>query len=268
MSALDKLSEILRPGGIRIMFQPIVRFSPQGETLFALEALARGPRGTNMENPEVMFAYARRRNREVLLDRCCLSNALLAASRLPGSPTVSFNVHASTLTTIPSFADWLASGSNSVGIHPSRLIVEIIEHAGAFSQPELPAALSQLRAAGVGIAVDDIGLGDANYRMLIDCRPEYLKVDRYVVQGCASDSYRQAILRATVALAQSSNSAVVAEGVEREDDKAALMDLGVDLLQGFLISKPITGEDLLNSRFLASSVINKTSDCSAAAEGR
>jgi EAL domain-containing protein (putative c-di-GMP-specific phosphodiesterase class I) len=267
MSPFDNLSEILRPGGIRIMFQPIVRFSPQGETLFALEALARGPRGTNMENPEVMFTYARRKNKEVILDQCCLTNALHAAARLPGNPTVSFNVHAATLTTIPNFANWLDSESASVGIHPSRLIIEIIEHAGAFSRTELLTALSQLRSAGVGIAVDDIGLGDANYRMLIDCHPEYLKVDRYVVQGCTSDPYRRAILRATTEVAQSSNSVVVAEGVEREDDMATLLDLGIDLLQGFLISKPITGEELLNSRFLAISMVNKTSDYDAVAEG-
>lgn len=266
MSTVDKLNDLLQPGSIAIVFQPIVKVSPVGETLFALEALSRGPRGTNMENPDLMFAYARRKNREVSLDQCCLTNALQAASLLPGNPTLSLNVHAATLT-FPNFAHWFVSQSMSVGTHPSRLIIEIIEHTGAFSRAELRTALSQLRAAGVRVAVDDIGLGDANYAMLIDCHPEYLKVDRYVVHGCASDPYRRAILRATAAVAFSSNSAVIAEGVEREDDMATLQELGIDILQGFLISKPITAEDLLKSRFLVNSLIEKASDCNVVAEG-
>ncbi len=266
MSTADSLSEILRPGGVRILFQPIVRFSPQGEALFAVEALARGPRGSNMENAELMFGYARRKNREVMVDQCCLTNALQAAALLPGDTTVSLNAHAATLTGVPDFADWLQSQSSSVGIHPSRLIIEIAEHVWPVSATKLATALSQLRAAGVGIAVDDIGLGDANYRMLIDCHPEYLKVDRYVVHGCTSDPYRRAILRATAALALSSDGAVIAQGVENEEDIATVLGLGIDILQGFLISRPMTIEDLLNSRFLASSVAGQTSDCDAVAE--
>ena len=210
----DILGGLLEPGRITMLFQPIVANAPEGQKLFALEALARGPRGTNMERPDLMFAYARRKNREVVLDQCCLEIALTAAAVLPGEPVITLNVHAATLTTIPGFADWLGTRSARVGIDPSRLIIEIVEHGGPLGPTDLGEALSALREAGTRIAVDDIGWGDANYRMLIDCRPEYLKVDGYVVRGCTSDPYRRAILRGTVGLAASSNGFVIAEGVE------------------------------------------------------
>jgi EAL domain-containing protein (putative c-di-GMP-specific phosphodiesterase class I) len=132
----------------------------------------------------------------------------------------------------------------------SRLTVEIVEHAPLWSGPAFREALSALRDIGIGVALDDIGLGQSNYRMMIDCKPDYFKVDGYLVRGCRSDFYRMAVLESVASLARRFGARVVAEGVEEEDDLIALGAIGVDLFQGHVLYPPHTLEAIKESGIL------------------
>jgi EAL domain-containing protein (putative c-di-GMP-specific phosphodiesterase class I) len=70
--------------------------------------------------------------------------------------------------------------------------------------------------------------------MIVDCRPDHLKIDRYIVHGCSADPYRLAVLRSIVTLAQSCAAIPIAEGVEEQRDLEAILDLGIDKVQGWL----------------------------------
>ena len=208
---ITMLDELSRPGAIRVEFQPIVQLREDGTHLYGFEALSRGPRGTTMELPSVMFEYARRKGRETEIDRLCLSTAMAGAALLPPASIISVNVHGSTLCNTPRFADWLIESARTHGIDPGRLMIEIVEHRASWVMEALHATLQELREAGVRIAVDDLGGGASNYRMFIDCRPDHVKIDRYIVHGCSGDRYRLASLCSIVALANACDAVPIAE---------------------------------------------------------
>ena len=240
-SSLDQLKE---PGAIRVEFQPILTVDASGTNLYAYEALARGPRNTSMERPDVLFEYARRKSVEAQIDLICIAEVLTAATVLPGAPSISINVHGSTLTNVANFTERLIHLAGSHGISPERLMLEIVEHRAPWSMDILRATLDELRASGVRIALDDLGVAASNYRMIVDCRPDHLKIDRYIVSGCSNDPYRQAVLRSIVTLAQSCNAIPIAEGVEEQCDLDAILDLGIDKVQGWIYGPSLPASDI------------------------
>jgi EAL domain-containing protein (putative c-di-GMP-specific phosphodiesterase class I) len=250
VSASPVLDAILAPGGLQVAFQPIVEIRGTARHIHSLECLIRGPRGTNMEPAAVLFEYVRRKREETALDRACVAAALKAARGLPPEVRLSLNVHAATLERDPEFVLYLGDEAQAASIALPRLTMEIVEHAPLWSGPAFREALSALRDIGVGIALDDIGLGQSNYLMMIDCKPDYFKVDGYLVRGCRSDFYRMAVLESVASLARRFGARVVAEGVEEEDDLIALSAIGVDLFQGHVLYPPLTLEALKESGIL------------------
>src|SRR5205814_1816484 len=221
------LDQLQKPGAIRIEFQPILDVHGGETHLYALEALARGPVGTSLEKPDVLFEYARRKGEESRLDLIVIAEVFAATASLPFEPCVSINIHGSTLSNVDSFAEKFLSAAASLQIDPSRLMLEIVEHRSPWTMDTFRASLAALREAGVRIAVDDLGVGASNFRMIVDCRPDHLKVDRYIVNRCAGDSVRTAVIASIVSLADAIGATAIAEGIEREEDLAFVRALGV-----------------------------------------
>jgi EAL domain-containing protein (putative c-di-GMP-specific phosphodiesterase class I) len=231
------LDRILEPGGLSAVFQPVVAAqAPQGPVDY-FEGLVRGPRATTLEGAEVLFGYVRRKHAEALVDRACARTILSAAAELPQGARVGINVHASTLAVDLEFLSFLADTATQHGIRPDRLTVELVEHAPPWNVEAFREALQGLRAIGARVALDDIGSGLSNYRMVLDCRPDYFKLDGYFARGASRDFYRQAVLRSVVELAGPFGARVVAEGIETEGDLDAVREAGVPLVQGFLIGE-------------------------------
>lgn len=241
------LATLLAPGAVSVLFQPIFRVGSGGPHLHGAEGLTRGPEGTNLHAAAVLFEYVRRKGREPDMDRVCLTAILGAAGSLhalPEAALLSCNVHAATLERDTEFAPFLESLAGASGWPLGRLVLEIVEHAPAWGGPRFLHVLSQLRALGVRLALDDIGLGQSNFRMILDCQPDFLKIDAFLVQGCHADPRRQAILDALAQLADRLGSPLIAEGVEAAADLAALQRVGIDLVQGYLLSRPLTADGL------------------------
>src|SRR6185503_18810298 len=244
------ITQLREPGAMRVEFQPIVRLVGEEVQLYSLEALARGPRGVaSLERAEVMFEYARRMGEEPLIDLLCIRAAFAAARELPGEPHLSLNVHGSTLSE-QSFATDLLALATAHGIAPRRLMLEIVEHRSAWPMDAFGETLQRLRGEGVRIALDDLGVAASNYRMLVDCRPDHLKVDRYVVHGCSQDRFRRAVLQSIVTLARSCAAVPIAEGVEEAADFAVLRELGIEHFQGWLWARSMPATEIATSSVL------------------
>jgi EAL domain-containing protein (putative c-di-GMP-specific phosphodiesterase class I) len=243
---LSLLDQLRAPGAIRVEFQPIMTVNSHGPQLYAYEALARGPKGTSMERPDVLFEYARRKSVEAEIDLICIAEVLTAAELLPGKPSISINLHGSTMTNVEQFAETFLALAKAHDIAPERLMLEIVEHRAPWSMDILRTTLDELRAAGIRIALDDLGVAASNYRMIVDCRPDHLKIDRYIVSGCSTDPYRLAVLRSIVTLAQSCAAIPIAEGVEEQHELETILSLGIDKVQGWLFgqSKPASAINL------------------------
>jgi EAL domain-containing protein (putative c-di-GMP-specific phosphodiesterase class I) len=248
------LDLLLKPGRLSVVFQPMFEVCTAIPQLFALECLTRGPRGTNAERPDVLFAYVRNKRAEAAVDRACVATALADAGHLPAEPRLSLNVHASTLARDAGFPSFLLDRASDAKIDPRRLIVEIVEHAEHAELLDVPAfnrALTELREAGVAIALDDVGLGQSNYRMILHVRPQIYKLDQYLVSGAWSDPYREVILDSLARMVRRLEARAVAEGVENQHELVAVEQAGIDLVQGFLFAPPLTRADLLAVGYLA-----------------
>jgi len=246
------LAELLHSDAVRPYVQPIFRFGPNRRALVGVECLSRGPEGTPFEPADVLFAYARRKRAEDILDRHCISLALHAASGIPKEVRISVNVHASTLGRSADFAEWLRSCAASNAIPLDQLTVEIVEHSPVWNKADFLRELAELRDSGVKIALDDIGLGHSNYQMILDAHPDYLKIDRYFIHGCGSDPDRRAVVASIVKLARDLGGLVVAEGAENQDDLEALASMGIELAQSFLLSPPLPTSDFKRKHALPS----------------
>ena len=125
------------------------------------------------------------------------------------------------------------------------LALELSERGVLSGDTEFLAQLRQLQAAGVRIAIDDFGTGESAISYLMDLPVDILKIDRSFVSGIAHDGKEAAIASAMIALGQRLGLAVVAEGVERDEQLQALKDLGCDAFQGFIVSQALLEGGLL-----------------------
>lgn len=238
MNRSSLINDILGPGGLTIVFQPIFEIVDGETVLYAIEALSRGRKGSNVERADVLFEYVRRKGKEVEVDRACATAALAAAANVPGAPAISINVHASTLECDGSFAAFLEQSCRRVNIETSRLILEIVEHQRFQDRRSFFAALDRLHTLGIRIALDDIGLGYSNHRMLIEVCPDLFKIDRYFVTGSRERPHARAAIESIALLASRIGGRVVAEGIETAEDFETVRSLGIDLVQGYYFGRP------------------------------
>ncbi len=246
MALHQVFSEMLIPRNVRTVFQPIVDLRGNKTRLHSVECLSRTPADVANVSPQDLFDHARQVGAEGLLDRSCMLAALRASGKLAGDFRVSVNVHASTLAAESDFPSFIADSSDACGISLSRLTVEIVEHSPPHGVKAFRTALAKLRALGMLVAIDDIGLGYSNFRMIVDAQADYFKIDRYFVTGIERDPYRFAVLESVVKLAAKVDARVIAEGIETASELSCVIEAGIDLVQGFYFSEPLSPEHLQN----------------------
>lgn len=247
MNGRTLLDAVLEPGGLSLKLQPIFEVDGQRSRVHALECLCRGPQGTNLADAEVLLRYVQRKRAEAAFDRACVRLAVETSPSLFASLgaeiNLCLNVHAATLSRDEGFPSFLAGAAEAAGIPPARLTMEIVEHP-CWDQGSFLRAVENLRRLGVRLAVDDVGRGDSHFRRILECQPDYIKIDRYLVRGCSTDTYRRAVLESIAFLARRFGAWVVAEGVENREDLDVLLDLGIHLIQGYLLADPLSPGEL------------------------
>lgn len=127
---------------------------------------------------------------------------------------------------------------------PECIEIELTENV-LQTGPHTIEALRQLRTVGVRIALDDFGTGYSSLVSLEQLPLSRVKLDRSLIASIDSSSRSQAIALAIIALCQSLGLEVTAEGVERREQLAWLLDHPAIYLQGYLLSRPVAGDDLL-----------------------
>ena len=226
---------VLADGALRTAFQPIVSLA-DGRVL-GVEALSRFAVADEGRTAEDWFTDAARVGLGVDLELHAALHALRRATTLPEDAYVSVNFSPETLLW-PGLPEALAQAA----IPLSRIVVELTEHSAVEDYDALDGALQPLRAAGLRIAVDDAGAGHATFRHILRLAPDLIKLDRSLISGIDGDPARRALAGAVVALARETRAVVVAEGIERSEERTALLGLGVGVGQGYLLGRPSTEE--------------------------
>ena len=215
---------------VRAHFQSIVELD--SGAVVGYEALARGPVGTAMKRPDQLFAEARRVGRLRELDRTCraaaLSQAMTAGLRHPH--TLFVNVEPETLDEGPLASEELTSRL------PFRVVVELTERALTARPAALLDTVSRVRAAGWGIALDDVGADPASLALLPLLQPDVIKLDLRLIQG-RPDADIAAVMNAVSAEAERSGATILAEGIETAAHLQTARAFGATLGQGWYFSR-------------------------------
>ena len=218
--------------GIRACFQPIIDLG--SDTVVAYEALSRGPAGTAFERPDRMLEAARAQDQLVELDTALRLVALNAAADagLRAPCTLFVNCEPETASRLGRLEQlWTRNDA------PFESIVEITERLIAERPAELLAAVTELRAAGWGIALDDVGADERALALIPFLRPDVIKLDLRLVQQSPSGQAAR-VFSAVNAYAEESGAIVLAEGIETEQHLALALALGATLGQGYLFGRP------------------------------
>ena len=144
----------------------------------------------------------------------------------------------------PTFALRVVSILKESGLSPERLELEVTETALMESAEQCGPNIQALRAAGVRVALDDFGTGYSSLSHLREFQVDRVKIDQSFVRGIARADENNAIVQAIVDLAQATGLKVTAEGVETEEQSSFLSGIGCNELQGFLLSHPMSGEQV------------------------
>lgn len=141
----------------------------------------------------------------------------------------------------------LEDALNHSGIDPARLELEVTESVLFSNTAQGIEVLQHLRRRGVQLALDDFGTGYSNLSYLAEMPMSTLKIDRRFVQDIGQKKAHRIIVQAIVALASGLSLKTVAEGVETTEELEAMRWLGCDEIQGFLISRPLRPQALVES---------------------
>jgi diguanylate cyclase (GGDEF)-like protein/PAS domain S-box-containing protein len=224
---------------LELRYQPIVTIGTN--EVVGCEALVRWRHPVRgLIAPDTFIGIAEETGIIVAIDRWVLHEACAAAARVRTVVPqfrMSVNVSSRDLRE-PDLPDVVARALADHALPPSALSVEVTESV-ALDDSVLP-VLTRLHAMGVGVAMDDFGIGYSSLSYLKRLPISVLKVDRSFVRDVVSDKYDEAIIASIVAIAHGLGFRVIAEGIEDESQLRRIAALGCDHAQGFFFGRPQT----------------------------
>ena len=247
------LSEALRKGQMRMQYQPIVDLD-NGETT-GFEALLRWhhpERG--IIGPNDFLPVAEETGMISSLGEWVIRQSLADVAAMPANLRIAINL-SPTQVKNPNLVATVAQAIHATNIAPERVELEITEHVLLEEEEQGHTTLMRLRELGIRIALDDFGTGYSSLGYLRRFPFDRIKIDRSFVTDVVSDVGSQAIVSTITRLADALGMDTTAEGIEEPGQLELLRKLGVQEAQGFLISRPVSPEDLFDKTSDAGEVV-------------
>lgn len=228
----ERIQPVINSGGPSVVLQPIVALH-DGDRVGA-EALSRFPLEWGMP-PNEVFAEAESIDLGIELELLAARRAVEYLSNISGYLSVNFSPE----TLLDERCRELLNE-----LPARRIVIELSEHDPVEDYVVLAAALSPLRAKGMRLAIDDVGVGFSSLRHIVVSTPDLIKLDLSIVAGIANDQVLRTLARSLADFGHEVGAAVIAEGVETKDDAVALREAGVDYGQGWFFGRPGTVDQL------------------------
>lgn len=216
---------------LNMFFQPIVHAHDRSR--FAYEALLRSA-DKSLPHPGAILDAAERLERIPALGRAVRANAAKTIAAAPPERGLFFiNLHLLDL-----FDKQLTSPFAPLSRVASRVVLEITERTSLEGEQDIRYRVAELRELGFRIAIDDLGGGHARMGTFSPLDTDFVKLDMSLVRDVDKHQMKQRLIKNVVQLCKAQKCLVIGEGVETEAEAKVLVDLGCDLLQGYLIAKP------------------------------
>ncbi|MGA1804027.1 EAL domain-containing protein [Rhizobium sp. HT1-10] len=223
------------PMPFSMALQPIVNVT--NGTVYAHEALVRGANG---EGAGSVLSAVADENRYAF-DQQCRVKAIELASRVfpeQEAPRLSINFMPNAVYEAKACIQLTLATAKKTGFPASQIIFEFTEDEKLDTDHVLR-ILSTYREIGFMTAIDDFGAGHAGLGLLAKFQPDIVKLDMELIRNVDSNSVKRTIVRHTVAMLKDMGIIPLCEGIETQAERLVLQDLGVELMQGYLFSKPV-----------------------------
>lgn len=221
-----------------MVYQPIVLLGDTSPV--AYEALARPPQFSPESSVEGLFSAALRLGLTRDLDWLCRRAALDHAREMPGGLALFVNVGVPALLDPLHDVDQMLLLLAWAGREPGDVVLELSEREAVTDPARFREVISSYRNAGFRFALDDVGEGHSTIEVLASGQPEYIKVARSLTQASEALGH-QAAIEALATFASASGAVLIAEGVETEEQRRRMRELGVELGQGYGLGRPQVG---------------------------
>lgn len=214
-------------------FQPIVE--PSEGKISSLEALIRGNDGGSPEH----FFNTLDQDKIYEVDLQTKAYAFALAEKLGiGGHKIAVNLLPMSLVNVPGAVEFLVTQIKKHGLQPEQVVVEVTENEMISGFNKFNSAIKQLRAEGIGLAIDDFGSGYAGLSLLTKFQPDKIKIDREIVSNIHLSGPKQAIVKSIVSCCTDLEITLVAEGIEKMEEWCWLESAGIRRFQGFLFARP------------------------------
>lgn len=232
----DELIHLLQEGLVTSLLQPIVHLETQ--QVFGYESLSRGPSDSPLHAAPVLFELAEKYALSDELEALCLKVA--AKNWASHALDCHLFVNISPAMLLPSrFSSvQLRELMRRHDLEPQQIVIEISERFPALQLQELKNAIAWLKAEGFSIAIDDLGTGYSGLKLWSDLQPDFVKIDRHFIRDIHEDLVKLEFVRSLVELSDRLGCRLIAEGVENQAELTVVADLGIELIQGFLVGRP------------------------------
>ncbi len=232
------LERVLRQQSLYPVYQPIVNLADA--SVYAHEALIRGPQGTPLHTPDALLRAAAQEDLGCEFEFACIVAAMKTWGHVDAPGRLFVNISATALTQIlhergtQDLLRWL----RSVRVLSRMVVLEITEHERVEDMDQLAEVVKQVRSVGISLALDDFGDGRSSLRLWSQLKPEIVKIDKYFTKNISENGDKLKTIQALQQIAAVFGSELVAEGIETAEDLRVLRDLGITYGQGYFLGHP------------------------------
>lgn len=227
---------------IHTLYQPIVDL--RADRIIGYEALSRADKPDSEQLGVHLFVAAARAELDGELDQTCRKLSVRRRPELHGSDRLFINCLPPTFYEPMDELELLIDLWRDDGLAPEQLVFEVTENITYQQAQRILPSVRKLRRRGFKFALDDMGTGTTNLRLVSDLQPDYIKMDIALTRGVADSPQKQKLARYLLELADHCDAELIAEGIEDAADAGVLKEIGVRYGQGFYLGRPKSRDEL------------------------
>jgi len=234
----DEFFTILNDKNIETLLQPII--SLRDASVYGFEALSRGPKESSFHFPTTLFEYADKYESTWALESLCRKKALEKAGALQFDSKLFINVSPNIIQDPEFIKGFTKEYLDSISLNSENIIFEITEKEAAQNISNFTEIVNNYQDQQYMIAIDDAGAGYSGLNLISDLKPDFIKLDMKLIRNIHKDVTKQSLVKSMSEFCSLTNTRLIAEGIEEEDELIKLIELGVHYGQGYFIQKPLS----------------------------
>ncbi|WP_262416484.1 EAL domain-containing protein [Paenibacillus sp. CGMCC 1.18879] len=241
----SELQKIMQQHLLTTYFQPILNL--QDGRALGYEILNRPPESKLFPSTESFYDFIGHTDHVFAFEHFCrelsierFRTACLTREHNPQDTVIFLNIHPRVLADSNYRSGETISLLNRNGLTPEQVVFELTEKQAVHDYVEFERVLSHYRSQGFRIAVDDAGSGYNSLKAIVSLKPDFIKLDRFLIRHVDAHPEQQHIIRILKQYAASSGTNIIAEGIERHEEIQFLQSEGIDYGQGYALGRPDT----------------------------